>query len=544
MATSEPNPAAAVPPATAASPRDPTRALLVFALLVACFVLYAPSLGNEFVWDDPDAAMGNGGGRRNPLVDEVRPLGDYLLGNWWPQRNPHCHTYRPLTTLSFALRTAVFGDDARAAHLLNVLLHVLTVGLCLRLLLAVGASFAAAWLGALVFGLHALHSESVLNIVGAAELIAFAAGAGGTLCLLRAVGARGAAAGWWTAAALSFTAAYFAKESALAWVGMAPLCLVVARRAQSAPAAWSRARGLGVALVLAGPALLFLVLRARMLAALPPGDPGIAHLDNPLVDLPTLARLGSAAIAWGHGLLLTVLPLRLQVDYGPSQLPVVTALDDPWLIVTAFALVALGALAWTAVRELRRRPLLALGAAAFLGFSFVVSNVPMPAFMMFAERVYFTPTLGAAFAAAWLVDRVAKAPRWQPALLLLLGGWLGASAQVAWERNEFWRDDRTIIERGVADSPSSVRLQLCAGVLAVKDGELVAARRHFERAALLDPAAPQPWLELARLAIQAGDGNTAAAALARARAGRPREVARYAADLAALQARLAPATPR
>ena len=205
------------------------RKLAVFALLLLCFLLYAPSLGSDFVWDDRDAATAGGSGR-NPLVAELRPLGDYLRGNWWPQRNPYAETYRPLTTYSFAVRHALCGDHALVAHLWSVLLHTLGVGLVFQLLRNLGAAFAPAWLGAAVFGLHALHGEAVLTIVGQAELLALVFGLLGTAASLHAAAADGGAWRWWLAAALAFTAACFSKESAVAWSVVTPACVAIAQQ--------------------------------------------------------------------------------------------------------------------------------------------------------------------------------------------------------------------------------------------------------------------------------------------------------------------------
>jgi tetratricopeptide (TPR) repeat protein len=162
--------------------------------------------------------------------------------------------------------------------------------------------------------------------------------------------------------------------------------------------------------------------------------------------------------------------------------------------------------------------------------------------MRFAERAYFTPTLAAALLAAWLVQRM-PTTRWR-LTCVLAGAWLLASAGLSCQRIWVWRDDRAIIEHGVVESPNSLRLQLCAGALADADGDVGRARAHFERAAAIDPASPQPWFELADLDLRAGDRDGAVQALAKADAGRPREVARHRAEIDAVAARIATAAPR
>ena len=88
--------------------RTPTPWLL--ATLLLTFLVYAPTLRHDFTWDDRIAAMGDSGENANPLVGELRPLADYFTHHYWPHFTKTSYTFRPLTTLSFALRYRFFGD--------------------------------------------------------------------------------------------------------------------------------------------------------------------------------------------------------------------------------------------------------------------------------------------------------------------------------------------------------------------------------------------------------------------------------------------------
>lgn len=536
---------AAVSAPTAARTADRQRAL-VAAILLASFLLYAPSLANGFTWDDRFAAMGSGP-TRQPLVATLHPLGDYWANNWWPQHAPAATAYRPLTTLWFALRHAVCGDHALVAHALNVALHTLATGLVHLLLRRLGLPFAAAAVGTAIFGLHALHSEVVANLVGGAELLALVFGLTATLLTLRAAAATSTARafGWLLTSGSCLVLAAGAKESGLAWVAFAPLC-VLARRWQHARERSDPAPSPHVApprwLLLAATSVLaagiYLQLRAGMLARLPlGGDTTVGLLDNPLRMLPPLPRIASGFLGWAHGLGLTLWPHDLCCDYGPDRLPVVRDLASATglagCVVGAAFVCGLG----LALRHARRHPLPALATAAFAGFSVLVSNVPMAVYMHFAERSYTTPSLGLAIAAGVLATQL-RTTRARRVGLAGLAVWLGSSIAVAVPRNFVWADDPTLITSEVANAPDSVRLQLCAGDLHRQRGDLAAAERHFTRAAELAPWLPQPWFELARDALRRGEVATARELVGRAAAAHPQEVARYAAAIASLRAQL------
>lgn len=514
-------------------------------MLLATFLLYAPSLTDAFAWDDRAAAMGHDGSLRHPLVAELRPFGEYLTGSWWPQRSPSCRAYRPLATWTYAVRHALCGDNPMPEHLLNVLLHVLATGLCFVLLRRLGAGFRGALLGTAVFGLHAVHSEAVIGIVGRCELLALCGGLGAVLCLqaaLRAGTARFVL--HLPAAALLLLVACLGKESGLAWVACAPIVAVMAYRSSPKP---TLRRGDLVAfgvvvLVVAG---TYLALRARMLAGLAPGtDLTVGLLENPLLDSAPLPRAASGMIAWGYGLLLTLLPFRLAVDYGPAQLPVVASLTEAWALGAVAIALGFAGLLWLVLRRGAHRRLLLPGALLFVAFSLPLTNIAAPVFMHFADRIYTIPSLLAAMLTAWLVDRTARAPRPRLLTTLAIAAWLVGSVATALPRNFVFADDLSIIRHESLANPRSARLHLAAGVLAARDGDIAAAEAHFRTAAQLAPDLPQPWLELAGLYWSANRADEARQSLDRARAANPGELRRRAERLALVERTLAGKPPR
>ena len=517
------------------------RGLWLYLVLLASFLVYAPSIRNDFTWDDRWAAMGHTGGVAHPLVSELRPLGEYFNNHYWPHKTPVSQTYRPITTLSFALRHAAFGDDPVPAHLANVVLHVLAVALLFLLILRLKVDWPVACAAALVFGLHAVHSEAVANVVGRAEMLGFCFGAGGLLLLNAACG-RGWRGRWLLGlpAVLMLFCAFHSKESALAWAAFAPLYLMAGRLRRGEGAIASPTAATGVLVVVAVPAAAYLAMRFHALAQLPGAvDPSIGYLENPLLGAELETRLLTGVLLWGYGLLVTLLPFDLAADYGPNQLPLVTSTGDPWFAGTVLAGVAILAVLAAGLYWWRRRPLVFLAAASFLGFSLIVTNLPLPVFMMFAERTYYAPSLGLSLVVVAIAERVIRRHRVPPVAVIMLGAWLGASAFVAFERNSVWRNDETLILSEVRQHPRSVRMQLCAGDLWRGRGDTPAARQHFERAAALDPASPDAWLEVARVRLDQGDVVGATQALASARAGRARDRDAIAAELEAMAQRIA-----
>ncbi|HEY5657056.1 MAG TPA: hypothetical protein VIY27_04635, partial [Myxococcota bacterium] len=486
------------------SRRRAARALGLILLLTAA--LYAPSLRNGFTYDDAYvAAAAHPSGRPNPLIAELRPLPEYFLAHYWKGEHAARGEYRPVTVLSYALTYRALGrtaaGEAFPQHALNLLLHLCATALVYRLLRAVRARREAALLGALVFGVHAVHSEVVASVVGRAELLAFTCGA---LSLLLALGRGGAPRLLGAAGALFL--ALGSKESALAWAPF--LWLVwIARALRRDPAcalgAGLRAGGLRALGVSVAPLAAFLALRAQVLAGLP--QPlAVASVDaNPLAHVPAFERLLSAVMIYGVAMVKTVLPLHLASDYGRAVFRLAESPGDPRFLLSGALLIALGA---GGLASLRRRTLLFLAAASFLGFSFLTSNIPLAIGTIFGERLLYAPSLGLSFAVAWLGEQrlaAGRAGRMGTAVLLAaLVAWLCASGLVILQRNAAWRSNAALYLTDAAAQPRSIKLNVLAADVYRERGETVRQFEHLGRAVALDAQPARAWLRLALLFLE------------------------------------------
>lgn len=128
-----------------------TRAFLFGMLALAALLVYAQSLGNEFViWDDDTLIT------QNPLTQEITPR-----AVWGAFTSYDPELYVPLTIVSFQLERAVFGLHPFFYHLDNLILHVIVAGLIMLVLERFGLKRQTAFLGALVFVLHPVNTEAV-----------------------------------------------------------------------------------------------------------------------------------------------------------------------------------------------------------------------------------------------------------------------------------------------------------------------------------------------------------------------------------------------
>jgi tetratricopeptide (TPR) repeat protein len=369
--------------------------------------------------------------------------------------------YRPLTTASYLLNYAVFGNGTRPAgyHWVNLALHAVNVSLVYLLGILVFEAAAPALALAALWGLHPLLTESVTNVVGRADLLAAFGVLAGLLCYLKRATARGRRKLYWVAAMVAAQAVgIFSKENAAVLPGIMLLYDLTWR----GRTAW-RGRALAYsALVL--PFAAFFCLRVTLPMHMP-----ARFGDNPLLSADFWTARLTAIKVIGKYLWLFVWPARLSPDYSYNAVPLFGGHPADWEDAKALIALAvcLGA-ALLAVRWYRtRKPLF-----FFLAFFFVAlaptSNVAILIGSIMAERFVYLPLIGLAgcvVAAIYALGRQVSRQR----LLAMRTAWtaLGlvclACAVRTYARNFDWLDDRSLWTSAVNVCPGSAKAHINLG---------------------------------------------------------------------------------
>jgi tetratricopeptide (TPR) repeat protein len=138
------------------------QAVLLIAILIITFIAFLPSLSNQFIttWDDNVYVT------ENPMITHLN--WESIRGFFTTQRNG---TYVPLPLLTWAVEFKLFGLNPFPYHLDNLLLHLLCTLLVFYFfrLLRLPSIYAA--LGALFFGIHPMHVESVVWVTERKDLL-------------------------------------------------------------------------------------------------------------------------------------------------------------------------------------------------------------------------------------------------------------------------------------------------------------------------------------------------------------------------------------
>ncbi len=435
--------------------------LALWALVLAA---YSNSFQTGLVFDSAIAIT------RDARIQAVTPhnLRLILTEEYW-HGSTTSGLYRPLTTFSYLVNYAVFGNGKRPAgyHWVNFALHAVNVSLVYLLgLLVFEAAPVPAFALAALWGVHPLLTESVTNVVGRADLLAAFGVLAGLLCYVKSATASGWRRLLWVAAMVAAQAVgIFSKENAVVLPGIMLLYDLTWRRR----APW-RGRALTYA-ALMPPLAAFFCLRAAF-----PMHILARFGDNPLMGAGFWTARLTAIKVIGKYLWLFVWPARLSADYSYNAVPLVGWQPADWEDAKALIALAvcLGA-ALLAVRWYRtRKPLF-----FFLAFFFVAlaptSNLVVLIGSIMAERFVYLPSIGLAgcvvaaiCALGPLVSRQRLRAAW-----IALGFLCLACAVRTYARNFDWLDDLSLWTSGVDVCPDSAKTHNnLGGALAKLPGRL------------------------------------------------------------------------
>jgi tetratricopeptide (TPR) repeat protein len=473
-----------------ALPQSP-RALACLVVLVGITV-YANSLLNGFALDDNFIVLGN------PNVHSPESLRDIWLTPYWPFAGVELGLYRPGVIFLYAVQWLVGGGAAWVFHATSIALHA-AVSVLVFVLLRRTAGTMPAFVGALVFAVHPVHTEAVSNIVGQSELIAAAAML--AACIVHSGRPIGVGVSWWRRLSITvlFALALTAKESAVVMPALLIIVDFLQRRVSVTVRGFADYAGamLMTVVLLAATLVFYLVTRYDVMGGAVLGvdaAPGLPFLREE-------HRVLNALRAFPEFLRLIVFPLDLAADYTPAAILPVDEIR-PLVVVGALLLLGLamlsGLILWM--------PYVAFPAAWFLITIITVSNLFFPIGVVIAERTLYLPSVAvsAVVAFAWRAGVPRASFRTRRFATLLVTVVILALGARTWIRNPVWASTDTVWLATLRDQPRSYRTQWLYAVKLWRAGHLQEAAARFELAQRLYPRDPQMVTEYANLMMARG----------------------------------------
>lgn len=479
--------------------------LPVLALIILVAAVYAPAAWNGFVWDDSALIQ------RDPLIRSWRLLPEGFQHFLFTDATPS-DFYRPIQRLTYALDYAAFGFHPAGFHIVSVgwhlaaaialyffaneLLSFLEIDGRLRRMVSLGAT--------IIWAIHPVQSAAVVYISGRADSLAAAFGFAGMWLALRGLRTSSAATGW----SLNIVAAFFFLLSALSKeIGLIfPALWLVLLLAKKN---WKASRVAGVAILFIFAAYFSLRSPAEHFAT--PPRPAQPALVRPII----LVR----AVAEYAELLACPISLRMErsVETQPTGLhPQIASIAARRELQTLAGILLASAFLFWMNRERRRdRRVFVTLSLALLAYLPVSGIYRLNATV--AEHWLYLPSAFFFLALALVVMRLNRLRAATAALIILWALFLGGRTFV---RTFDWKDQRTFLERTIADGGDSARMLINLGGLEMSQGHLDAAKSDLVAALRKEPEQPLGLVNLAAVEIKKKEFVAARQLLERAK-GKP-----------------------
>ena len=434
----------------------PAGQLVLIAALV--FIVYAGSLGGQFVWDDHALITDN------LYVKDFQYLPQVFSQDLGRGSGVGFHYWRPLTSMVYMLEYSWWGPNPTGYHLLNIAFHALAAGCLYWLIIVLFSDQVTAFLAAGLFAVHPVHSQTVNYISNLQE------GLSAVFVFLSLTFyvkyCRNTDRRYYLLMLVSFILALISKESGLIVPGLFLLYHFIFGERLHAKAF------LPILIV----ALGYLVWRNTVLGQ---SVVEAAGLFRRLLEFFT-------ALTGYCGLLL--LPRDIRTEY--------TAGTFSWMAPAAVGgILILAALLFAALG--RKQKMISWAAGWFLLTLLPASGILYSTAFYMTGHYLYLPSAGFFLSLAAGLARLWRRPRlrvYSVGLALALAAFYSCLAA---GQNVYWRDDITLFRHNLKYAPQSGRMHYNLGLAYYQAGDIHRAIDSYQQALKSGTASPAVYYNLA-----------------------------------------------
>jgi len=429
-------------------------------LVVTILVIYHPVGRYEFVnFDDPMYVIENDQVKKGLTIDSI----------WWAFSSMHVGNWHPVTWLSHMLDVELYGMNAGAHHLTNVVFHMLNSMLLFLLLHRMtGALWRSAMVAAL-FAVHPLHVESVAWISERKDVLSAFFGFLTLLTYEEYVKRPGRLR--YGAALLLFALGLMSKPMV---VTLPFLMLLLDYWPLNRYAEWGVIRRFAA---LVKEKLLFFALSAAscLVTMIAQGRGGaVAALEICSFGM----RLANAIVAYVAYLGKMIWPMNLAILYPhPGMRPL-------WQVIGAVVVIV--GISAVAFLWARLRPWLLTGWLWYLGTLIPVIGLVQVGIQSMADRYAYIPLIGIYMVLVWGFHEVLN--QWRIPRLAFAGqAVLALLTFIAWHQVRYWENSITLYSHALEITDANWFVHNGLGNCYAKTNQIDKAINHYQEAIRIKP---------------------------------------------------------
>jgi cytochrome c-type biogenesis protein CcmH/NrfG len=437
----------------------------MIAIVLFSFLLYANTLGHDYVQDDAIVIYNNQFTTQGIAGIPGILQKDTFFGFFKEEGKSKLVSggrYRPLSLVMFAIGWELFGHFPFIGHLVNISLYCLT-GVVIYLLfinlvrqkeISVSPGIFALIIS-LLYLAHPLHTEVIANIKGRDEILSMLGSISALYFLIRYTDTNKKK--FLLLSTFLFFIGLMSKENAISFLAVFPLTLYFFNYKNFL-------LSLKLSLPYLGVALVFLAIRTSVLG-LDFGSAPRELMNNPFikiengfyVDFSFSEKVGTILYTLGKYITLLIFPHPLTYDYYPRHIEI-TDLSS-WKAIGSFLLYVMASI--YAIATFKSKNIIGFSILYFLATVSIISNIVFPIGTNMSERFMYMPSLAYSLVIALGVIYLSKKSKGLGIVVFALLI-LGYSYKTV-VRNGDWKNDYTLFTTDVKTSYRSAKALNAAG---------------------------------------------------------------------------------
>lgn len=437
----------------------------VFILLMLILTAYSFCLKAGFNSLDDQFSIVN-----NERLKDLSNLGRIFSASFFNDT----HYYRPMVEASFWLEYQAFKFNPFFYHLDNILLHAVNAFLVFILISMILRRKSAAFLTALLFAIHPLQSEAVVNIAGRSILLSCFFGLISFISFLY-LRRRRFKLFFYLVSIFSFLCALLSKESAamLLILFISYAWFIDRKRGESPLISFFSTVPYFIILV------LFIYFRKKL------GITDLYHWGS-------WAELGLGFTSFLRGVLtglrLYIYPVGLYFDRSQE---IFVSFLQPQVMLTGFWWITVGGMIFKLRHQLSKEALFFLSwfALELFPVSQIVTAIGVsPGYISLAEHFFYIPSIAVFGMASLSLQKLFESNWISPRMLkIAVGGFVIFIFLITIEQTIYAGNITAMYKRSAALNPHNGRVLFNLGLELAKEKKFVEAEYYFRRALEIDP---------------------------------------------------------
>jgi protein O-mannosyl-transferase len=443
--------------------------LAILALLIT-FVVFYPSLHLQFVnWDDPQNLLEN----KNLAIfsyqwdwNAIKAIfSTDVMGN-----------YNPLPIFTFAIEKYFFAPNPELSpfvfHFNNLWMHLVCTALVFAIFIKLEISLVAAFIGALLFGIHPMRVESVAWITERKDVLYGMFFLASLFTYIRYVRSATSKTGWYLLTLLLSIFAYFAKVQAVTLpLSMLLIDFIYKRKWNSIKVLVIEKLPWWILSLVFGLANVFFLKNNKSF-----------DVNSDLVQYSIIDRLTIGAYSYGVYLIKWIYPYQMSPLYPyPKHLPTIAYAS---LVIVPILVLAFGIWIWK-----KQKKDLIFGWAFFTFNVIFLLQIVGAGQGFLADRFTYIAYIGLFYISVKGYDNVLTKYREKSILINILAGlYLLILSVVTYKQIAIWQNGETLWEHVKSEHPKSPLAWKQAGFYyRDKKKDFAKAIENYNEAVRLDP---------------------------------------------------------